>query len=55
MDGVKALAREAIAAGFYNIDIDTSALVDLSKASLEEQQRLNYEVGIDILREVRSL
>src|SRR5918998_1555592 len=55
VEGVKALAREAIAAGFYNIDIDTSTLVDLSKGSLDEQQRLNYEIGIDILREVRSL
>jgi fructose/tagatose bisphosphate aldolase len=55
VDGVKALAREAITAGFYNIDIDTSTLVDLSKGSLDEQQRLNYEIGIDILREVRSL
>ena len=55
VEGVKALAREAIAAGFYNIDIDTSTLVDLSKPNLEEQQRLNYEVGIDILREVRAL
>jgi fructose-bisphosphate aldolase class II len=55
VEGVKALAREAIAAGFYNIDIDTSTLVDLSKPSLDEQQRLNYEIGIDILRDVRSL
>ena len=55
VEGVKALAREAIAAGFYNIDIDTSTLVDLSKPSHAEQQRLNYEVGIDILKEVRSL
>src|SRR5687767_8648143 len=55
VEGVKALAREAIAAGFYNIDIDTSTLVDLSKESLEEQQRLNYEVGIEIVRYVRSL
>jgi fructose/tagatose bisphosphate aldolase len=54
VEGVKALAREAIAAGFYNIDIDTSTLVDLSKPTLEEQQRLNYEVGVDILREVRA-
>ncbi|MHB0948785.1 MAG: class II fructose-bisphosphate aldolase [Gemmatimonadaceae bacterium] len=53
--GVKELAREAIAAGFYNIDIDTSTLVDLSKGSLAEQQRLNYEVGVDILEFVRSL
>ena len=55
VDAVKALVREAIAAGFYNIDIDTSTLVDLSKPTLDEQQRLNYEVGIDILATVREL
>ena len=55
VEGVKALVREAVAAGFYNIDIDTSTLVDLSKDSLAEQQRLNYEVGVDILREVRRV
>jgi fructose-bisphosphate aldolase class II len=55
VDAVKALAREAIAAGFYNIDIDTSTLVDVSKPTLDEQQRLNYEVGIDILKTVREL
>ena len=55
VDGVKALVREAVGAGFYNIDIDTSTLVDLSKTALAEQQRLNYEVGIDILREVRRV
>ena len=54
VDAVKALAREAIAAGFYNIDIDTSTLVDISKPTLDEQQELNYKVGIDILSEVRS-
>src|SRR4029078_1170317 len=54
VDAVKALAREAIAAGFYNIDIDTSTLVDISKSNLDEQQKLNYEVGIDIFAEVRA-
>ncbi|MDB4887586.1 MAG: aldolase [Gemmatimonadetes bacterium] len=54
VDAVKALVREAVGAGFYNVDVDTSTLVDLSKPSLAEQQRLNYEVGIDILREVRA-
>jgi fructose/tagatose bisphosphate aldolase len=54
VDAVKALVREAVGAGFYNIDIDTSTLVDLSKPNLTEQQRLNYEVGIDILRDVRA-
>ena len=54
VNAVKALAREAIAAGFYNIDIDTSTLVDLSKKSLDEQQRLNYEIGVSILETVRE-
>src|SRR5690349_3903234 len=39
VDAVKALAREAIPAGFYNIDVDTSTLVDLSKPNHSEQQR----------------
>ena len=54
VDAVKALVREAVGAGFYNIDIDTSTLVDLGKSSLAEQQRLNYEVGMDILHVVRA-
>jgi len=41
---LKDLIDEAIRAGFYNIDIDSSTLVDLGKESLIEQQRLNFEV-----------
>lgn len=55
VEAVKALAREAIAAGFYNIDVDTSTLVDISKPDLDAQQKLNYEVGVDILKTVREL
>ncbi|HET8649597.1 MAG TPA: class II fructose-bisphosphate aldolase, partial [Gemmatimonadales bacterium] len=40
---VKKLIGEEIGAGFYNIDVDTSTLVDLSHATLAEQQRANYE------------
>jgi fructose/tagatose bisphosphate aldolase len=54
VDAVKALVREAVGAGFYNIDVDTSTLVDLGKKSHAEQQKLNYEVGVDILKEVRA-
>jgi fructose/tagatose bisphosphate aldolase len=54
VNAVKALAREAIAAGFYNIDIDTSTLVDLSKPNLDEQQRTNYEQAADITTFVRN-
>jgi fructose/tagatose bisphosphate aldolase len=55
VNAVKQLVKEAVAAGFYNIDIDTSTLVDLSQKTLDEQQRPNFEVGIDILRTVRSV
>ena len=52
---VKDLIREAIEAGFYNIDVDTSTLVDLSHDTLAEQQRLNYEVGAELTRHIRQL
>lgn len=55
VNAVKQLAREAIAAGFYNIDIDTSTLVDLSKPSLDEQQRVNYEQAAQLAKFVREL
>ncbi len=53
--GVKQLVREAIAAGFYNIDVDTSTLVDLSKKKLEDQQRPNFEQGVELALSVREL
>jgi hypothetical protein len=43
VENVRKLAHEAIEAGFYNIDVDTSTLVDLSKPNLAQQQRLNNE------------
>jgi fructose/tagatose bisphosphate aldolase len=52
---VKKLIKEAIEAGFYNIDIDTSTLVDLNKPNLTEQQRLNFEFAAEFTAYVRSL
>ena len=51
---VKQLALEAISAGFYNIDVDTSTLVDISKPTLDEQQRLNYEQAVEITAYIRD-
>ncbi len=51
---VKKLIAEEVGAGFYNIDVDTSTLVDLSQASLEEQQRLNYEHAAEITAFIRD-
>src|SRR5213079_1846142 len=41
-------------AGFYNINIDTSTLVDLSQATLPEQQRVNYERAAELTRFIRD-
>jgi len=52
---VKGLIKEAIEAGFYNIDIDTSTLVDLSKPNITEQQRLNFEFAAEFTSYIRAL
>ena len=51
---VKKLIAEEVGAGFYNIDVDTSTLVDLSHATLAEQQRLNYERAAEITKFIRE-
>ncbi len=52
---LKKLIQEAIEASFYNIDIDTSTLVDLSKPDLKEQQRLNFELAAELTSFIRQL
>jgi len=52
---VRGLIKEAIEAGFYNIDIDTSTLVDLSKPNITEQQRLNFEFAAEFTSYIRAL
>lgn len=52
---LKGLIKEAIDAEFYNIDIDTSTLVDLSKPTIYEQQRPNFENTALLAEYVRSL
>jgi fructose/tagatose bisphosphate aldolase len=52
---VKNLIWEAIEAGFYNIDIDTSTLVDLTKASVKEQQKTNYSLAAELTTMIRDL
>ena len=51
---VKKLIAEEGGAGFYNIDVDTSTLVDLSKSTLLEQQRLNYDHAAEITAFIRD-
>lgn len=53
LETLRGLIREEIAAGFYNIDIDTSTLVDLDKPTLEEQQAVNCDLAADFAAFIR--
>ena len=55
MNEVKALAKKAVAAGYWNIDIDTSTLVTLAPPSLDEQQRENYLRSAMLTKFIRDL
>jgi fructose/tagatose bisphosphate aldolase len=52
---IKNLIWESIEAGFYNIDIDTSTLVDLTKATVKEQQKTNYTLAAELTTMIRDL
>jgi fructose-bisphosphate aldolase class II len=51
---IQDLIREAVSAGFYNIDIDTSTLVDLSKQTIREQQAVNSKLCADFTAFIRG-
>ncbi len=55
MQAVRDLIREAIQAGFYNIDIDTSTLVDLSRPTIKDQQRTNFTLAAELTAFIRDL
>ncbi|UCB56828.1 MAG: class II fructose-bisphosphate aldolase [Candidatus Omnitrophota bacterium] len=55
IDSAKELIREAIEGGFYNIDIDSSTLVDLDKKTLNEQQWNNYDVTAKLTSFIREI
>jgi len=51
---IEALIDEAIPAGFLQIDIDTSTLVDLSKPTLEAQQEVNATLCARFTKFIRT-
>ena len=51
---VKKLIAEEVGAGFFNIDVDTSTLVDLSRPTLDEQQRDNYDRAAEMTAFIRA-
>ncbi len=54
-DYVRGLIKEAIDAEFYNIDIDSSTLVDLERPDTMEQQRPNFEKTAELATFIREI
>lgn len=54
LGSLRSLIDDAIAAGFYNIDIDSSTLVDLDKPTTMEQQAANYEAAAKLTKHIRD-
>jgi fructose/tagatose bisphosphate aldolase len=55
MEALRTLIADAVHSGFYNIDIDSSTLVDLSRPNLKEQQLLNFEVCAKLTQFIRRI
>lgn len=54
LQAVRDLSIESIAAGFYNIDVDTSTLVDIHLPTVEEQQALNSKLSAELSKFIRD-
>jgi fructose/tagatose bisphosphate aldolase len=52
---LKKAVTDALAVGYGNIDIDSSTLVDLSKPTVDEQQRENYRRAAELAALIRQL
>lgn len=55
IESLKTLIKEAVKAGFYNIDVDTSTMVDMTKATVKEQQTLNTQLSSQLTAFIRSV
>lgn len=52
---IRRACRLAVDAGYRNIDIDSSTLVDLSKPNVDEEQRENYLRSAELTALIRTL
>lgn len=55
IDEIELAIKDALSAGFCNIDIDASTLVDLSLPTKEEQQKNNFEMTALLTKFIRSM
>ncbi|HYO29132.1 MAG TPA: hypothetical protein VER37_01010, partial [Thermomicrobiales bacterium] len=54
LKAIRDLTAEAIAAGYFNIDIDASTIVDLNLPTIEDQQTLNARHTAEMVRFIRE-
>ncbi|MBS3750097.1 MAG: class II fructose-bisphosphate aldolase, partial [Anaerolineales bacterium] len=54
LDVVRDLTTEALHAGFFNIDVDASTLVDLSKDTVPQQQVENIDITAQLTNFIRE-
>ncbi len=52
---LKDMVADCVAAGFYNIDVDSSTTVKLDRPTLTEQQRDNFEVCAEMSAFIRKI
>ena len=55
VNDIRDLIKSSIEHGFYNIDLDTSTLVDLDRPTISDQQKDNFEVAAELTKYIRSL
>lgn len=55
IESLQNIIKEAVEAGFYNIDIDSSTIVDLSKENIKQQQYYNYAVCAKLTQFIRKI
>ncbi len=55
IESLKTIISEAVANGFYNIDIDSSTVVDLANSNLKKQQFHNYTVCAKLAHFIRQI
>ena len=52
---IETLVRESVEAGFLNIDIDASTVVDLKQQTLDKQQEKNYLITANMTKFIRQM
>jgi len=55
MESLKRLMQRAVGAGFFNIDIDASTLVDPDRPTIPDQQHLNVQLTAELYDYMRSI